>query len=304
MTLARAVVLATLFLAPLAVGQGNYDFRIERVEDRAAPPGSSFDVTVALAHTCPATGAVRVVTRGDASITLTPGPATWGECGSDGYARTTAAVRVEVLENATAGYHALGIAALWRADSGPPHSASTGFGVTVPYLGTVTLSGPSSSVLVPGSASSLTLEVDVDANADTRLVFRTDAPEDWTVFGAQAVDVRVVNGSGRLTHTFRFTPTGDAYGDVLVTIAASPSDALTRQEAGAAGTHRWTARLPPRVRADPPPEVTPPPGDAPRDGADVAPQLPSEVDEGLPAWAVAAGLIALGAGAFWWTRRK
>lgn len=294
----RAVLVAFLVFAPAALAQ-EYDFKVLPLADATARNGQSFDVTVDARHTCPATGVVRMLAGGDAELEVTTRDATWGDCGSDGYHRATSTLTVRVLPQAKAGVHGLAVGAHWGG-----HTASTPLRITVPYRASVDIAGPSEGIVLPGRTIDVPLDFTVTANADTWLVIATDAPSGWQVQGTGGVDVRVVNGSATVTRVLRFTTSSDAYGDVPVVVSADPRDALSHREQGAYGAHAWTARLPPKLAPERPPSggSTAPPGAG--DPAAPVPTTPAEpAGDGLPVWVLATGLIALGAAAFWWSRR-
>lgn len=296
-----------LFLAPLVVAQ-DYEFTISPLADAIARPGREWDTPVALKHTCPATGQARMIVGGDGSVEGSANDGVWSDCRADGYSHATVTLHVRVLPTATAGVHGLAVGAFWSGqtatcDDGQRRSACA-LKVTVPYVATVKMTGPAESIVLPGRASEIALDVNITANGDTFLSFGTNAPEDWEVSGTQPVTVRVVNGSAHLVHRLRFEPPAGASGDVPITITALPLEGVAHQEVGAQGSHRWTARLPPKLQTDRPPSGTTSSGSVPGD-VDVAPTAPdTSGDDGLPAWVIAAGLIGAAGLAFWWTRRK
>lgn len=295
----RAASLALLLLAPSVLAQGDYDFKVSRLADAFAYPGDEWDVTVEVAHTCPVTGRVRMLVQGDDQVDATSNDALWGDCASDGYAHATATVHVHVLPNATAGIHAVAVGAFWEGHVTKPASTLK---ITVPFIASVALSTPRETIVLPGRAVEVPVEVSVTANSDAWVAFSTSAPASWTVEGTQGSTVEVVNGSGAAARKLRFTAPSGAHGDVPITITALPLDVLTHREAGRSGSTTWTARLPPKVSEDPTPRPTEPSGESP--APDVEPMAPVSEERGWPAWLVAVALIGAGALAFWWTRQR
>lgn len=294
------LVAALLSLTPLAHAQ-DYDFVVAPLPDETARPGREWDVVLEFAHTCPATGRIRVLVQGDAGIEATANDAVWGDCGSDGYSRATASMRVKVLANATAGAHGVGVAGFWE---GHQTRQTVTMQVTVPFVATARLSGPTEGVVLPGRTVEVPVRVNLTANADVWLLFSAAAPEGWKVFGAQPTTVDTVDGTGEVVQRIAFTAPSGATGDVPIVITALPMDALSHRESGQAGTHRWTARLPPKLQSESPPATTAPAGAAGEEPEDVTTFAPASKDDGMPAWLIAAALIGAGALAFWWTRRK
>lgn len=295
----RVALVAFLLLAPPALAQGDYDFKISRLADAFAYPGEEWEVTAEVAHTCPATGRVRMLVQGDDQVDATSNDAVWGDCASDGYAHATATVRVHVLPNATAGLHAVAVAAFWEGHVTKPASTLK---ITVPFVASVTLSTPRETLVLPGRAVEVPVEVALTANSDAWVSFSTSAPASWIVEGTQATTVEVANGSGAAVRRLRFTAPTSAHGDIPISITALPLDALTHREAGRSGSTTWTARLPPKVSEDPTPRPVGPSGESP--ASDVEPMAPVSADREWPVWGVAVALIGAGGLAFWWTRQR